>query len=198
MEIGSIDFSQGERNWILSTPRLLGDQTVLDEAGEDMSLPVTPTDAAEILTDMDIASPAVCAYCLLRRTWQSAGTSQVQDTACEIAGLFVSLFNKAESAAILDLFYGRKSDDAYYRTVFRYCVEGNLQAVLYGYAHVLTEPGAELKQAMKDELIGTATLQIDTRESFPNQEKNHARMPTYFAAGYFSKKWDEEHVNRTG
>ena len=31
MEIGFIDFSQGERNRILSTLRLLGDQTALDE-----------------------------------------------------------------------------------------------------------------------------------------------------------------------
>lgn len=33
MEIGFIDFSQGERNRILSTLRLLGDQTALDELG---------------------------------------------------------------------------------------------------------------------------------------------------------------------
>ena len=33
MQIGFIDFSQGERNRILSTLRLLGDQTALDELG---------------------------------------------------------------------------------------------------------------------------------------------------------------------
>lgn len=169
----------------------------LDGAEKGVSLSAIPTDAADILTDMAIASPAVCAYRLLRRSWQSAEISQVQKTAGEIAGLFVSLFNKAESAAILDLLYGRKSDDAYYQTVFRYCVEGNLQAVLDEYAHVLAVPGAELKQAMADGFIDTATLQIDTRESFPDQEKNRARMRTHFAVGYFSAKRDEEHVNRT-
>lgn len=169
----------------------------LDRAEKGESLSAIPTDAAEILTDMAIASPAVCAYRLLRRSWQPAEISQVQKNAGEIAGLFVSLFNKAESAAILDLLYGRKSDDAYYQTVFRYCVEGNLQAVLDEYAHVLAVPGAKLKQAMEDGLIGTATLQIDTQESFPDQEKNRARMRTHFAVGYFSAKRDEEHVNRT-
>lgn len=33
MEIGFIDFSQGERNQILSTLRPLGDQTALGELG---------------------------------------------------------------------------------------------------------------------------------------------------------------------
>ena len=169
----------------------------LDGAEKGVSLSAIPTDAADILTDMAIASPAVCAYRLLRRSWQSAEISQVQKTAGEIAGLFVSLFNKAESAAILDLLYGRKSDDAYYQTVFRYCVEGNLQAVLDEYAHVLAVPGAELKQAMADGFIDTATLQIDTRESFPDQEKNRARMRTHFAVGYFSAKRDEEHATHT-
>ena len=169
----------------------------LDGAEKGASLSAIPTDAAEILTNMAIASPAVCAYRLLRRSWQSEEIFQVQKNAGEIAGLFVSLFNKAESAAILDLLYGRKSDDAYYQTVFRYCMEGNLQAVLDEYAHVLAVPGAELKQAMADGVIDTATLQIDTRESFPGQEKNRARMRTHFAVGYFSAKRDEQHVNRT-
>lgn len=170
---------------------------MLDGAEQDTLLSAIPADASEILTDMAIASPAVCAYRLLRCSWQSAGAPQIQKTAHEIAELFVSLFNKAESAAILDLLYGRKSDDAYYQTVFRYCVEGNLQAVLDEYAHVLAVPGAELKQAMEVGLIGTATLQIDTQESFPNREKNRARMRTHFAVGYFSARRDEEHVNRT-
>ena len=169
----------------------------LDGAEKGTPLLAIPTDAVEILTDMAIASPAVCAYRLLKRIWPEAGEEQWREIASGIAELFVSLFNKAESAAILDLLYGRKSDDAYYQTVFRYCVEGNLQAVLDEYAHVLAVPGAKLKQAMEDGLIGTATLQIDTQESFPDQEKNRARMRTHFAVGYFNAKRDEEHVNRT-
>lgn len=169
----------------------------LDGLPEGTPLPAIPTDGAEILTDMAIASPAVCAYRLLKRIWPEAGEGRRREIAGGIAELFVSLFNKAESAAVLDLLYGRKSDDAYYQTVFRYCVEGNLQAVLDEYAHVLAVPGAELKQAMADGFIDTATLQIDTRESFPDQEKNRARMRTHFAVGYFSAKRDEEHVNRT-
>ena len=185
------------RWWQATAQSLAACIRALDGAQEGTPLSAIPTDAVEILTDIAIASPAVCAYRLLRRTWQSAGTFQVQKIAGEIAGLFVSLFNKAESAAILDLLYGRKSDDAYYQTVFRYCVEGNLQAVLDEYAHVLAMPGAKLKQAMADGFIDTATLQIDTRESFPDQEKNRARMRTHFAVGYFNAKRDEEHVNRT-
>ena len=145
---------------------------------------VIPANAAEVLTDMAIASPAICAYRLLRNMWKEAFKTQIKEAAQGIAkDIFVSLFNKAESSAILDLLYGSKSDDAYYQTVFRYCVDGNFQAMLDEYAHVLAVNGANLKSAMTDAFVDTVSLQIDTQESFPDNEKARPRLRTHFAVG---------------
>ena len=158
---------------------------------------VIPANAAEVLTDMAIASPAICAYRLLRNMWKEAFKTQIKEAAQGIAkDIFVSLFNKAESSAILDLLYGSKSDDAYYQTVFRYCVDGNFQAMLDEYAHVLAVNGANLKSAMTDAFVDTVSLQIDTQESFPDNEKARPRLRTHFAVGYFNAKVSDENIVR--
>ena len=156
-----------------------------------------PSDAVEILTDMAIASPAVCAFRMLNRPWKSGTACDVREEARRIAKeIFVSLFNKAESSAVLDLLYGDTDDDAYYRSVFRYCTEGNLQAVLDEYAHVLSEGGEDPAAAMMDAYIDTATIQIDTQESFPDQSRLRPKLRTHFAVGYFNAKKDSGAVNR--
>lgn len=63
---------------------------------------------------MAIGSPAICAYRLFN-------SNEVIPRELS-KKVFVSLFNKAESSAVLDLLYGRKGGDSYYENVFRYCV----------------------------------------------------------------------------
>ena len=158
---------------------------------------VIPADAAEILTDMSIGSPAICAYRLLTALWgKNFGPHLKVDAQAIAKEVFVSLFNKAESSAILDLLYGNKNDDAYYQAVFRYCADGNLQAMLDEYAHVLGVSSIELKDAMIDALVDTVNLQIDTQESFPDNEKDRPRMRTHFAVGYFNARVSNENVVR--
>lgn len=154
-----------------------------------------PADAAETMADMAIASPAVCAYRLLKRLQPHTFATEWKRIATEIAKeIFVSLFNKAESSAVLDLLYGDKTEDVYYQAVFRYCVEGNLQSMLDEYAYVLGVCGEELKEAMVDGYVDTVNLQIDTQESFPEGKK--ASMRTHFAVGYFNAKVSDKNVLR--
>lgn len=167
------------------------------DRGPTAHLTAIPADAVAVLTDMAIGSPAICAYRMLRSVWKDGAEEDLWSFAEEIAKkVFVSLFNKAESSAILDLLYGSKGDDAYYQTVFRYCVDGNLQAMLDEYAHVLDQTGQELKDAIIDAFADTATLQIDTQESFPDQEKLRPRLRTHFAVGYFNARNDDGQVSR--
>jgi len=138
---------------------------------------------------MAIGSPAICAYRLLNFN---------KALAAELARkVFVSLFNKAESSAVLDLLYGSKSDDSYFETVFRYCVDGNLQAMMDEYAHILEEHGEALANAMTDAFLDTVSLQIDTLESFTGAQKDKPRMRTHFAVGYFNARVSSENVQRT-
>jgi len=152
--------------------------------------PVTiPAGAVGIFVNMAIGSPAICAYRLFNSN---------EVIARELAKkIFVSLFNKAESSAVLDLLYGSKGDDSYYENVFRYCVDGNLQAMLDEYAHILGEQGETLADAMNDAFSDTASLQVDTLESFTGAEKEKPRLRTHFAVGYFNARVSNENVQRT-
>ena len=153
-----------------------------------------PRDAAEWLAEMAIGSPAICAYRMFARSLpdnREDCARYARDIAKEV---FVSLFNKAESSAVLDLLYGQGNDDAYYQKVFRYCAEGNLQAVLDEYAHILNSSGEALRNAMIDGIADTVTIPIDTQESFPADKK--AGMRSHYAVGYYNAKVSDETVAR--
>lgn len=150
---------------------------------------IIPTDAIGILVNMAIGSPAICAHRLFRQ-------NEILAKALT-KSIFVSLFNKAESSAILDLLYGSKSGDSYYENVFKYCVDGNLQAMLDEYAHVLDENGEKLLNSMLEAFADTSSLQIDTLEYFTRADKEKARLRTHFAVGYFNARITNENVQRT-
>lgn len=155
--------------------------------GEDCrdSLKSIPGGAAELLVNMALGSPGVCALRLFHDEEQAA----------EFAGCFVSLFNKPESMAAVDALYG-KGEDFYYEDVMRYCAEGNLQAVLDEYAFVLGAESGNLPASMKKAFINTAPVQIDTRESLVNHTAR-PRMRTHFAVGYYDAQVNEKSIQRT-
>jgi hypothetical protein len=101
-----------------------------------------PPDLLEVIADLTLASPAICAARAIRRV---AGVSSWSDpavlgAAARIARGFRVLFNVPESIELL--MQGRSGDDEndpYWRSVLGYCVAGNLQAVLDEYAHLLVE-----------------------------------------------------------
>jgi len=154
--------------------------------GDDTISPkVLPNNTAEIFAYMAVGSPAVCGY----RLFKNEGYSK------ELAKAFVGLFNKAESSAILDIMYG-KSEDIYYKNVFKYCAIGNIQAMLDEYAHILNDSGERLKNAMLEGFTDTTSVQIDTFESF-SEGKPKPRLRTHFAVGYFNARVSDENVQRT-
>jgi len=134
---------------------------------------------------MAVGSPAVCGY----RIYKDEGYAK------ELAKAFVALFNKAESSAIIDIMYG-KSEDVYYENLFKYCVDGNIQAMLNEYAHILNMQGEDLKNAMLGGFTDTSSVQIDTLESFTQLEPK-PRIRTHFAVGYFNATVSDENVQRT-
>ena len=154
-----------------------------------------PRDAAGCLADMAIGSPAICAWRMLRYSAPDYGKAAKADAKDIAEDVFVSLFNKPESSAVLDLLYGQdESDDVYYRNVFRYCAEGNLQAVLDEFAHVLHQSGAALKTAIVESVADTVSLPIDTVETFPGQKRR--MMRSHFAVGYYNAKVSDQTVAR--
>ena len=137
------------------------------------------------MTDIAIASPAVCAY------------RQSHDTedATLAAKAIVSIFNKAESAAIIDLLYNKKNNDEdYYESVLDYCVKGNLQAVLDEYAHILNSN--KIGKHLNEAIVGTSNLKVDTNESLGIEERK-LHMRTHFAIPFIDKTVTDKSVART-
>ena len=151
---------------------------------EDNATIYIPANTIDILTDIAIASPAVCAY----------RKSHNYDDARLAAKAIVSIFNKPESAAIIDLLYNKKGDDDYYESVLDYCVKGNLQSVLNEYAHMLNS--SKIGKPLDEAILGTSVLKVDTKESIGNDDKKLA-MRTHFAIPFVDKTLTDKTVART-
>jgi hypothetical protein len=155
----------------------------LDTDKKDLYRPKSLTD---IMTDIAIASPAVCAF----------RQSEDSKDAVKVAKAIVSLFNKSEAAAIIDLLYhnNKKNEDDYYVSVLDYCAKGNLQAVLDEYAHILGKEsiGTDIDEA----IIGTSTLLVDTYDSIQGKEKK-TNMRCHFAIPFIDKTVTDKSVART-
>jgi DNA mismatch repair protein MutS2 len=107
----------------------------------------------DLLLDIAIASPAICALRLFKD----------KDLAEQLAKEIAAMFNSPEAIAVVKLAYG-KSDNAYYKNVLKYCVDGNFAAMLDEYAHILGDGNSEsLCAQMCDALEAkTANYPIDT------------------------------------
>ena len=97
-----------------------------------------PEDLADVLSELALAGPGVCA---LRSLYRVAGNKMnmsdhdLLSAAALVAWGFRSLFNMPETIAMLR---GR-GENSYWRSTLRYGINGNLQSVLDEYVHVLNE-----------------------------------------------------------
>jgi hypothetical protein len=109
---------------------MLRDVLALSELGPP------PPDLARVLAEMAVGSPAACA---LRALSRGAAPSMlrdpdVRDAAGQVAFAYRNLFNLPEARAIL-----AGAIEPYWRAVLEYAIDGNLQAVLDEYVHVLRD-----------------------------------------------------------
>ena len=154
------------------------------ENPENLNELYIPTNTIEVMTDIAIASPAVCAY----------RQSGIEEDSQMVAKAVVSIFNKPESAAIIDLLYNKKNDDDYYESVLDYCVKGNLQAVLDEFAHMAQTN--KLGETVSDAVISTSNLSIDTTDSLGKEEKK-LQMRCHFAIPFIDKTITDKAIMRT-
>ena len=154
------------------------------ETPEDITNLYIPPNALDVLTNIAIASPAVCAY------RQSGNNEDAQ----KVAKAIISVFKKSESVAVIDVLYGKKSKEDYYESVLDYCAVGNLQAVLDEYAHMLQTNS--LGKSITDAIIGTSHLSIDTKNSLGKEEKKQ-QMRCHFAIPFIDKTITDKSVARS-
>lgn len=194
-ELNSLQQTEGTREQsILSVMKILDKEKPLEEMRE------LPSNVLEILTDIAIGSPAVCTYRL------SEDSEDAKNNAREAGKAIASIFNKAESAAIIDLIYRESERKPYYERVLDYCVKGNLQAVLDEYAHLLGT--GSIGSALKEAILDIGTLSVDTDEGLlerlnRSKKKNHQEdkvklsMRTHFAIPFVDKVVTEQSITRS-
>jgi hypothetical protein len=126
-----------------------------------------PEDLLDVLVEVAIASPAVCALRALKRVvrWIDFDEPSLLNAAARVSEGFRTLFNLPDVMALL-----RAEDGGlpYWRRVLQYCLEGNLASVLDEYFHWLRESLGLVDQNAVDSVtqIGeTASEALSVRTS---------------------------------
>jgi hypothetical protein len=145
--------------------------TALRDAAKGLAVGQLAEEALDLLVDIALGSPAICALRALRRVapdlaWDDP---RLLGGAAQVAWGFRTLFNQHDAVALLR----RGDEDRYWHRVLTFSAEQNLQAVLDEYAHYLVdaqglsavEPGPRvvgLGQAMADALsIRPSQIDVD-------------------------------------
>lgn len=106
---------------------------------QNLHLGKKPDDLLDVLTNMVLASPAVCIYRTYRKLFDGPDSGGYSiDMPSQVAKVFINRMNTPESTAVIEVCYN-KSDDAHWKNLLTYCRDGNLQAVFDEYAHILSE-----------------------------------------------------------
>jgi len=126
-----------------------------------------PEDLADLVTDLALGAPGI----LAARTLAAAGLNDIERRrqAAQLAYSFWKLFNRPAVIRLLQQVVehadatGRSSP--YWRLVLRYCVDGNLQAILDEYWHLTWEQHAWSEREQRQEISARCVRQIaDTIE----------------------------------
>ena len=98
---------------------------------------VVPDSALDLLVDVALGSPAICALRALRRVAPSLDWDDpvLMTAASRVAWGFRTLYNQHDSVALLR----RGSEERYWHSAITYSARNNLQSVLDEYVHCLVE-----------------------------------------------------------
>ncbi len=134
-------------------------------AGRDLG-PVSET-IIDLLVDVALGSPAVCALRALRRIapdleWDDA---RLLKAANQVAWGFRTLFNQHDAVALLR----KDADDRYWHRVLTYGAEHNLQAVLDEYVHYLVDAEGLGARSSVDRIAGVSKAIADALAIRPSQ-----------------------------
>lgn len=163
----------------------------------DLELGKMPSDLVDVLVKTSIGSPAVCAY-------RSNGGNSL--FASQLSKVMINMFNKQESTSVIELCYGLEGGNAYWKNVLSYCRDGNLQAVLDEYVHMLMESYSLsdnknrysfVHDLMMDAMqTYSASYTVDTYDSFKEKIKGEKErgiaFRTNFAVSFYKDEGDAQ------
>lgn len=165
---------------------------------QDLHLGKQPDDLREVLTNMALASPAVCIYRTYHQLFDGPDSGGYSvDMPSQVAKVFINRMNTPESTAVIEACYG-KSNDAHWKNLLTYCRDGNLQAVFDEYAHILSESNglssaderiAYLHRLILESInVRTAFYSVDTfnnlRSRLEGKKPNPLNIRSHFAVAF--------------
>lgn len=173
-----------------------------------------PKDLTDVLVNMVLGSPSICALRMFNPDVKGATTYSVK-----LAKTILDRFNGQEATSIIELEYGMYNKDAYWQNVLKYCIDGNIQAMLDEYAHLLLE-GHDLNNSnleyRNEQLVNimvktlkthTASYNVDTFDTFKarvfnaNKKENknidkYIKIRSNYAVGFYDTKNEGKSVQR--
>jgi hypothetical protein len=176
--------------------------------GHDWCSGRPPDDLCDVLADIALAGPGVCALRALRRACPDLASADdvLRTAAANVAEGMRSLFNAPEARAILE---GLGATGAYWRRVLSYCAAGNLQAVLDEQVHVLRDtlglfdtPSKEIAPRIAEDIrtalsVRTVTLRPDDiRVETENPEIGDIPIRCHYALRFGDQRDEEGNVSR--
>lgn len=149
------------------------------------------TDAANVLADIAIASPASCLYRAFRQI-SKENSDLVKSLAEDAAKELVGIFNNRYGIAAVKLTC--KTKDEYFLRVLEYCALGNLQATLDEFVHMIGEnkPLTQVNKRIKESLVSAYPQPVGTLQGFSDDDK--LRMRKHFAVDFGNTKQTEQAV----
>lgn len=139
----------------------------LSSAAKQRDFGALSDDLRDLLVDVALGSPAVCALRALRRiapelAWDDP---RLLSAAAEVAWAFRTLFNQHDAIALLR----RGAEDRYWHRVLTYGVDQNLQAVLDEYAHYLVDAEGLGSRPPAERAVGVARAMATALSIRPSQ-----------------------------
>lgn len=158
---GLLDWCKSPSGWRSATPDHESGTRFKDHidllvsmADDNIPLGPQPDDLVDVLCDLALAGPGVCALRALHRIGAGldAADPNLLSAAARIASGFRSLFNLPETIAMLR----GSGEDTYWRLTLQYGIDGNLQSVLDEYVHVLRESLGLQEHSPEEQVAGIA------------------------------------------
>ncbi len=153
---------------------------------------------SEFITNLILGSPAVSVYRGLKKLFKNkVDELEVISNSYKITNGFISLFNKPESIATIQL---TTIKDDYYKRVLNYCINGNIQSMLDEYFYLLKDSNSistmeEITEMLTSILtIRPSLVEVGNIEGLKHKIKK--RIRTHYALDFGQQKLATAHANR--
>lgn len=184
--------------------KLLAD--VFNNTSEIFPLGAMPNDLEKILIDIALGSPANCVLkCFVGPFKDKVSYREILDSSLGLAYDYLLLFDKPESIAAVQINEAgkdkrtkenRDAKEIHWNLVLRYCIDGNLQAVMDEYCHMLISKNhslPELTNAISSGLnLRTSTVKVEGLKNSNLTELETKSLRCHYAVSFGNQNMEEE------